>query len=183
MRCAQKSCRRLRAPTPGTRYTARPDHAAAPCRPHRNASRRCAGRLRCRPAHQLDAKRALGWLHAASRRFPRLPQDHDVSMVYRLRQHASGSQESSRDVYSLSCQSRVASAPRTCMVSVAVTRANDGTSPGSLRGLFRATGGGRDVELMAPARAHELYGSSRRCGTRERRVRRLSGRLRATARS
>ena len=41
--------------------------------------------------------------------------------------------------------------------------------------------GGRDVELMAPARAHELYGSSRRCGTRERRVRRLSGRLRATA--
>ena len=68
------------------------------------------------------------------------------------------------------------------MVSVAVTRANDGTSPSSLRGLFRATGGGRDVEPMAPARAHEFYGSSRRCGTRERRVRRLSGRLRATAR-
>ena len=34
---------------------------------------------------------------------PRLPQDHDASMVYRLRQHASGSRESSRDVYSLSC--------------------------------------------------------------------------------
>jgi len=81
-----------------TGYTARPDHAAAPCRPHRDASRRCAGRLRCRPAHQLDAKRALGWLHAASRRFPRLPQDHDASMVYRLRHHASGSRESSRDV-------------------------------------------------------------------------------------
>ena len=59
--------------------------------------------LRCRPAHQLDAKRALGWLHAASRRFPRLPQDHDVSMVCRLRQHASGSRESSRDAYSLPC--------------------------------------------------------------------------------
>ena len=42
------------------------------------------------------------------------------------------------------------------MVSVAVTRANDGTSPGSLRGLFQATGGGLDVELMAPARAHEV---------------------------
>ena len=65
--------------------------------------RRCAGRLRCRPAHQLDAKRALGWLHAASRRFPRLPQDHDESMVYRLRHHASGSWESSRDAYSLPC--------------------------------------------------------------------------------
>ena len=164
-----------------TGYTARPDHAAAPCRPHRDASRRCAGRLRCRPAHQLDAKRALGWLHAASRRFPRLPQDDDASMGFRLCHHASGSRESSRDVYSLPCQSHVASAPRTCTVSVAVTRANDGQSPGSLRGLFRATGGGRDVEPWAPARAHELYGSSRRCGTRERRARRLSGRLRATA--
>ena len=164
-------------------HRARPDHAAAPCRPHRDASRRCAGRLRCRPAHQLDAKCALGWLHAASRRFPRLPQDHDVSMVFRRLHHASGSRESSRDAYSLPCESRVASKPRTRMVSVAVTRANDGTSPSSLRGLFRATGGGRDVEPMAPARAHEFYGSSRRCGTRERRVRRLSGRLRATAKS